>query len=413
MELWVRVDYYVNKIRVVGLGWTARWIARRLAIEVTWVVCLPITVIAHLMGYRRVSIFVERIGHLALEFDCFLKERALGLLPKRRWFVIAPRGKVANPCLLDHWKHHVSIIQSPWICAVLGAMGRHGLMELDVSHYTPTPVVRGTATYYSVLAAWGNRPPILALDKADRARGRAILAEMGVPSNAWFVAIHAREPGFSVQDEAAHIFRNSDILRLIPAIQELRLRGGWIVRMGDPTMRPLPLIEGVVDYAIHPSRSDWMDVFLCSEAKFFVGNTSGLYLLATAFGTPCALANVIPSSHFAFAPTDISILKLIWSDRLNRYLTFPEIFSRPIANYRFAKLFTENGLRVDENTEEELRELVMEMFDRVEGSYHETAEERALQKQFFSLLRPWHYGHGAAGRIGAGFLKRHRDLLIL
>ena len=165
--------------------------------------------------------------------------------------------------------------------------------------------------------------------------------------------------------------------------------------------------------AIHPSRSDWMDVFLCSEAKFFVGNTLGLYLLATAFGTPCALANVIPSSHFMLAPTDISILKLIWSDRLNRYLTFPEIFSRPIANYRFAKLFTENGLRVDENTEEELRELVMEMFDRVEGSYHETAEERALQKQFFSLLRPWHYGHGAAGRIGAGFLKRHRDLLIL
>jgi putative glycosyltransferase (TIGR04372 family) len=170
-------------------------------------------------------------------------------------------------------------------------------------------------------------------------------------------------------------------------------------------------MDGVVDYAVHPSRSDWMDVFLCAEARFFVGNTSGLYLLATAFGTRCALANVSPSSHLAFAPADVSILKLIWSDRLSRYLTFPEIFSRPVANYRFSKLFAEHGLRVDENTEEELRELVVEMLDRVAGSYSETSEERALQKQFFSLLRPWHYGHGAVGRIGAGFLRRHRDLL--
>ncbi len=406
----VRVDYYVNKIRVVGLGWTIRWLARRIAIEVMWVVLLPITVIAHLAGYRRVSIFVERIGHLASEFDCFLKERALGRLPERRWFVVAPHRKAANPSLLDYWKQHVSIIQSPWMCAVLSAMGRHGLMEYDISHYTPTPVDKGTATYHSVLAAWGNRPPILSLDEAHRTRGRAVLAEMGVPHDAWFVAIHAREPGFSVQNESAQGFRNSDIRRLIPAIQEIRHRGGWVVRMGDPSMRPLPLMDGVVDYAVHPSRSDWMDVFLCAEARFFVGNTSGLYLVATAFGRPCALANVIPSSHFAFAPADVSILKLIWSDRLSRYLTFSEIFGSPVADYRFSKLFTEAGLRVDENTEEELRDLVMEMLDRVEGSYRETSVERALQKQFFSLLRPWHFGHGAAGRIGARFLDRHRNL---
>ena len=407
----VRIDYYVNKIRVVGLGWTVRWIARLIAIEVMWVVLLPITVLAHLAGYRRVSIFVERIGHLASEFDGFLKERALGWLPTRRWFVVAPRQSVANPCLLDYWSRHVLIIQRPWLGAVLRAMGRHGVMEWAVRQYTPTPVDQGPATYYSVLAAWGDRPPLLALDEAHRTRGRAVLAEMGVPSDAWFVAIHAREAGFSVENEAAQAFRNSDILRLIPAIREVRRRGGWVVRMGDSTMRPFPRMDGVVDYALHPARSDWMDVFLCAEARFFVGSSSGLFFVATAFGTPCALANMIPSSHLAFAPADLSILKLIWSERLGRYLTFPEIFSTPVANYEFAKLFTEDGLRVEENTEEDLLNVVKEMLDRVEGSCSETPEERAFQKQFVSLLRPWHYGHGAAGRIGAGFLRRHRDLL--
>ncbi|MEO8165588.1 MAG: TIGR04372 family glycosyltransferase [Betaproteobacteria bacterium] len=301
------------------------------------------------------------------------------------------------------------VIEEPSLVTVLSAMGRHGLMVIDTSHNMP--VLKGTANYYSVLAQWNDRPPLLALDAEHRERGWIALGKMGISPDAWYVAVHAREPGFSVQDESAHAHRNSDIRKLFPAIAEIRRRGGWVIRMGDPTMQPLPTLEGVVDYAVHPSKSDWMDVFLCAEARFFVGNTSGIYLLATAFGTPCALANVIPSSHIAFSPADVSILKLIWSSRENRYLTFDEIFNRPVAEYRYADHFTKDGLRVDENTEEELYELVVEMLDRSEGCYTLTPDDDALHRRFFSLFRPGHFGYGAASRICSKFLRRHRDLL--
>ena len=411
MELQVRFAYYVDKIRVLGPAWTIRWLTRRLAAEMMWVLLLPITVVAHLAGYRRVSIFVERIGHLASELNCFLKERALGRLPERRWFVVAPRGEVANSCLLGYWKRHVTIVEDPWICTVLSAMGRHGLMQFDISHYTPSSADKAAANYYSVLATWGSRPPLLVLDAEHRERGWDELQRMGIPRDAWFIAIHAREPGFSAQDESAHAHRNSDIRRLIPAIQEIGRRSGWVIRMGDPSMQSLSPLEGVVDYAHHPSRCDWMDVFLCAEARFFVGNSSGLFFLATAFGKPCALANMIPSSHLAFAPADVSILKLIWSVRENRYLTFNEIFNQPVADYRYADLFTKDGLRVDENTEEELYGLVVEMLDRIDGCYSGTSDDDALQHWFFSLFRPAHFGYGATGRVGSAFLRRHRDLL--
>jgi len=408
IALKVRVDYYVSKIRVVGLDWTLRWIVGRLAAEATWVLLLPITVIAHLAGYRRVTVKLDRIGHLASEFDCFLKERALGRLPQKRWFVVAPPHKVANPCLLDYWMDQVVIVQSPWICPVLGAMGRHGLMEFDIGHYTPA--FKGAATYQSVLAEWGNRPPLLVLKAEHRERGWKALGKMGIPRDGWFVAIHTREPGFSAHDESAHSHRNSDVRKLIPAIQEVRRRGGWVVRMGDPTMQQLPQMDGVVDYAFHPLRCDWMDVFLCAQARFFVGNTSGLYLVATAFGTPCALANVSPASHLASAPSDVSIPKLVRSTPQNRYLTFGEIFGRSIANYRFTQLFAENRLTVEENSEEDLRDLVVEMFDRIDGSYSETAEDRARQSRFSALLRPDHYCFGTASRIGSRFLASHENL---
>jgi putative glycosyltransferase (TIGR04372 family) len=409
VALKVRSGYYVSKIRVVGLGWTFRWIIGRLAAEAAWILLLPVTVIAHLAGYRRVTVKLDRIGHLASEFDCFLKERTLGRLPKRRWFVVAPRHKVANPCLLDYWMDHVAIVQSPWICAVLSAMGRHGLMEYDIGHYTPA--FEGAATYHSVLAEWDDRPPLLVLKPEHRERGWKALGQMGIPRNGWFVTIHAREPGFSAQDESAHSHRNSDIRRLIPAIQEIRRRGGWVVRMGDPTMQPLPQMDGVVDYAFHPLRSDWMDVFLCAQARFFVGNTSGLYLVATAFGTPCALANVSPASHLAFAPSDLSIPKLVRSTAQNRYLAFGEIFGRSIANYRFTQLFAENGLTVEENSEQDLRDLVVEMFDRIDGSYFETAEDRARQGRFSALLQPEHFCFGTASHIGSRFLASHENIL--
>jgi putative glycosyltransferase (TIGR04372 family) len=176
-------------------------------------------------------------------------------------------------------------------------------------------------------------------------------------------------------------------------------------------MRPFPSMEGVVDYALHPSRSDWMDVFLCADARFFLGNSSGLFVVATVFGTPCALANMIPSSHLAYAPSDVAILKLLWSTRDGRYLTFGEIFSQPVAGYRFANRFLEDGLRVDENSEEELRDLVLEMLERLDGSLVEISKDRARQKRFLSLLRPEHYCYGAASRVSARFLERHQDLL--
>ena len=54
-------------------------------------------------------------------------------------------------------------------------------------------------------------------------------------------------------------------------------RGAWCLRMGDPSMRPMPRAPRVIDYAHSAIRSDWMDVFLCARCRFFIGNTSGNY----------------------------------------------------------------------------------------------------------------------------------------
>lgn len=55
------------------------------------IVLLPLTLLLHLMGYRHVNVFTDRIGHLALELDCLIKEQQLGLISARKWLLLAPR----------------------------------------------------------------------------------------------------------------------------------------------------------------------------------------------------------------------------------------------------------------------------------------------------------------------------------
>jgi len=189
----VVIDYYVNKIRQVGIGWTLRWFGVRVVKEVSWFFLLPITLVLHLLGYRRVPVNMPRLGHLASEVDAFLKEKALGRFPDRRWFLLAPDGQVANPCLLDYWRDYIDVISSPWKCLFLSAMSHRRLMVVDTAKYVYAP--SGAAAYYTVQTSWDDRPPLLQLKPEHRVRGRKALHELGVPPDAWFVAVHVREPG--------------------------------------------------------------------------------------------------------------------------------------------------------------------------------------------------------------------------
>lgn len=405
-------QYYREWLRQRGYWWLFTRLIKRAAICAGWLLLLPITLVLHAIGLRRITVITDRIGHLAAEMDCFLKERALGRLPKRHWFVLAPPRRTANRHLIEYWRSHVTIVESPLLCSVLGVMSWWWLMKLGVSHYVLD--LNRSAAYYAVNAEWGDRKPVLELSQADGARGWQMLESMGIPSGSWFVCLHAREGGYSPADEFTHAHRNSDVLKLIPAIELITSLGGWCIRMGDPSAKPLPPMDRVVDYAHHPARCDWMDIFLCASCRFFVGNSSGLYIVGTVFGIPCALANLIPVPTLGYFARDISIPKLLRhrGEGEGHYLPFKEIFSSPLADYRLAKLYRDAGIEAEENSAEDICDLVAEMLDRLQGKFVETDEDRELQQRYMSLFRPGHYAYAAASRVGAAFLRKYQYLLL-
>ncbi len=376
---------------------------RRAALRLLY--ALP-AVIAWALRIRFIRISVpQRIGHLVLEPDCYLKDRIMD--GRREIAVIAlTREDVANQALLDHWKARFTVVQYPLAVALLRPFLLLGFVRRDLAPYAVA--LNDTAEAYATYARWGARAPILTLTEAERAAGRATLARMGVPESAWFVCVHSREGGYSPGDEHLHSYRNSAITDYLPAMRAITAAGGWCIRMGDPTMRPLPPTPGVIDYALSPYKSAAMDIFLCAECRFLLGNSSGLYILASAFGRPSALANQGPlSATYGFGVNDIAIPKMLV--RGDERLPLGPLFAGPASNYRYTWQYEQDGLRVVDNTPEEILALCLEMLDRLAGTAAYSAEDEARQAAFRALFRRGHYSFGAASRIGRDFLRALDD----
>ncbi len=115
--------------------------------------------------------------------------------------------------------------------------------------------------------------------------------KLGIPKNSWFVCLHVRGSGFR-GDKGRRDYRNPNILNYITAIKDITSRGGWVVRMGDQAMEPLPRMENVIDYPFTNYKSDFMDLCLIQNCRFFFGNTSGLALIAHFFHKNRLITNI-------------------------------------------------------------------------------------------------------------------------
>lgn len=352
----------------------------------------------------------ERIGHLALETDLWLKELILQGDQGGHFGLIMSREKAANQHLLNYLEKYFefNIPQPQWDALVQYLPQFEALMSIRHDYGV---AYLETASLYRIYKEWGDRPSLFKLTDEDKAYGWSRLSRWGLKEGDWFVCFHNREEGYAPHDDKYHTYRNAPIESLYPAMREVVARGGWVIRVGDPSMTPLPKMERVIDYVHTPDKGARMDVFLCGAARFFVGNTSGIFIVSTIFGVPVAGANFAPISALQYTHRDVGMPKLLYSEKEKRLLSFQESLDSEWANLRYTVNFEEGGIRVVDNTDDEILGLTIEMLERADGTCVYTEEDERLHAAFMSLFKPGHYGYGSAARTSRYFLNKHRALL--
>ena len=215
----------------------------------------------------------------------------------------------------------------------------------------------------------------------------------------------------------AEPFRDADPKKYLDAVTAITNRRGWVVRLGDSSMSRLPTMPNVLDYANSKLKSDWMDVFLCAAAQFMVGTSSGPATISRAFGVPIAMTNYLPGATLYLSIRDLFLPKLLRRRVGGSLVPFERQMSLPLSACVSDGMFTNlYGIEIISNTAQEIRELIEEMMDKLDGIPSSTTDDDNLQKRFKSMTAEYETLPGLPGfevqcSIGHKFLRRHIDLL--
>ncbi|MCP5372624.1 MAG: TIGR04372 family glycosyltransferase [Hyphomicrobiales bacterium] len=369
--------------------------------------------VTHLLSPHKV--IARYFGETAAKLDLYLKARELGLLDRADPVLLAPAADVANPALFDYWGRHARVVRDPAEIAQVQADLADSQVYLD---YIPLPdgrTLHRDVAHRVVQALWeaAGRGPLLTLDPGHRRAGRERLARAGLPEDAWFVCLHVREAGFFDEDVAwsNNRHRNARVETYLPAVAEVVARGGHVVRIGDPTMTPLPGVPGLIDYAHGGDdlRADWMDLVCVAEARFYLGMASGPSSVAVNFGVPTLGTNWFPLGPWPYCAGDIFIHKRLRDTATGRFLGIAESLAPPLFSAMAPLYFQARGLEPVDNTADEIRAATREMLDRLDGTWTDTAEDDARQARYRALADP--HGVGLTPRLGRDFLAAHPELL--
>jgi putative glycosyltransferase (TIGR04372 family) len=348
------------------------------------------------------------IGHIA-HLDIYIKHKIL-YGKKDHKVYIAPNIHQPNLDLMQLWAPYITKAED----ALINQFNTDEISLLQDEFWT-LPFENNKSRMFShagsiVQNKWESdgRAPLVKCTDIDISRGELALESIGISKGQWYVCFHVRTEGYHLNWHKENPgTRNADILTYLPAMQEIIKKGGVVIRMGDSAMPPLPKQKGIYDYALSNLKSEFMDLFLCATCRFFVGTNSGLGLIPPIFGVKCAMTNWSPVGLPQWYPKDKYIMKLIYSLKLNRYLTFEEMLASKAGWLQFIKPLHNLDLQIVDNTADEIQELIVEMLQENEA-------ENIIYNKKYSYLNTIIEKNGSykGATISSSFVKKHENLFL-
>ena len=353
----------------------------------------------------------ERIGHLAVNTEYWLRRHysIKREFHERNFFLTS--GVNANKQLLKMIGRRVHVIDSnsiTWSFRLLFKMFPSNSLWNDLSY-----------TGNNDFDIWENIPPQLKLTSEENLRGGEFLKSIGMLPSQQFICFLARDKAYLDRSEilgtrnywSYHDYRDCNIENYILAAQNMVEQGLWAFRMGGLVEKPISCDSSqIIDYAqLH--RTDFNDIYLAANCKFYLGDTAGLLLVPVILNIPVALANIIPMGYLGYKKHDLIILKKLWHKGLKRYLTFREIFEIGADMWDSADKYNEADIQPVENSPEEILELAKEMNARLDGTWQFFKEDKDLQEKFWDTFPSSHPTGKCPSRIGAHFLRENKSLI--
>lgn len=363
----------------------------------------------------------SRIGHFAANTELYLCERDAGInkpMQRHMDFFYIDYKPICNLQLAVMWKRVLRIWPS-WLFAPIAWVNR--LIPGGEIHN----IGNNTQRDRDVHNLLDRLSPHLQFTAEEESRGMAGLRSMGIPLDTPFACLIVRDSAYlNIQMPGGlwnyHNYRDSDIKNYVLAAEELADRGYFIIRMGVQVHEGMrSTCKRVIDYATNGMRSDFMDIYLGAKCDFCISVGTGFDAIPYIFHRPTVYVNIVPLGYLGtFLKKALAITKHYYSIQQNRELTLLEIFAHRIGFSSSSLEYELDGIRLIENTPEEIRDVVIEMAERLNGTWQSHKDDEVLQKRFWEIFPTDAVDangvrlHGEIrARFGANYLRQNQTWL--
>jgi putative glycosyltransferase (TIGR04372 family) len=364
-----------------------------------YLISVPIFVIITLIKpwylIRWNSLYSSRLGHFTVCTELYCCERDANInFPKQKYKDFFYLSKfISNKTLEKMWRRSLTILPS-WLLkpihkisnffySLLGKKNIHEINNISTSDRDIHNLFEKSNTHIS-------------FTENEEIKGKKILEKFGLLKDAKFVCLIVRDKGYlSRNSEYAnsarwdyHDYRNCDIDKYVLASEELASRGYYVFRVGTHVEKPLKSKNiKIIDYANSELRSDFMDIYLGAKCSFCVSTATGFDGIPVMFRKPIASIVVPLGSILVDSKKNLSLTKHHINKLTKKELSISEIFSSNVATSFRTEEFKNNNVVLQENTPEEIRDLVIEMDERINKNWKETDEDILLQENFWSIFK--------------------------
>jgi putative glycosyltransferase (TIGR04372 family) len=385
-----------------------------------YILAIPAVLIIRLIKpwllVRMCKLYSSRIGHFATNTELYLCERDAGInVPNQRYIdIFYMRGLICNQQLATMWNRGLRVWPG-WIWVFIHRLNRvipgAKLYEIDSTH---------GRDIHNLLDRF---PAHLQFTAKEEARGEAGLRLMGLPPGSEFVCLNVRDSAYLAGPAwSYHSYRDSDIQNYVLAAEALTERGYFVIRMGAKVHEPIKSAHPkVIDYATNGMRSDFMDIYLGAKCVFCISTGTGWDCIPEILGRrPIVYVNIGPVGGLpSYRKWTISIVKHHFSLMKNRKLSMPEIFTHGLGFLDHTSDYETKGVALIENTPEEIRDVAIEMADRLTATWQTFPGDEMLQQSFYEIFLTGAVDsingkslHGEIrSRFGAVFLRNNPEWL--
>ena len=216
--------------------------------------------------------------------------------------------------------------------------------------------------------------PHLCFTDKEIDKGEKFLRDFGLSENSKIVCLGVRDSAYNNKylgnigkDWSYHNHRDQNIENYLPAAEKLAEKGYYVFRMGKIVNKPMNSSNSkIIDYANSGIRNDFLDIYLAYKCKFCI-RTDGFGGVPKTFRKPLVIIEG-PLVDLEFGnPKNVLLSPHYYSIKKGKTLSLSETFAFRASDIRTSQGYKNLGIEVKNNTSEEIKDVVIEMAERLEG----------------------------------------------